>query len=121
MPGAIQHFDHGAQRGRFAGARSARQHADFVRQRAVDRFVLLRGELHATRAEGGLLRGPTTQAMGVRVPETLSATIEVRLSRLRGSQAEVIWEDTGRYGGLEAVGDLDRLVAGSSSRVERQT
>jgi len=67
-------------------------------------------ELCATRAGGGLLRGPSTQAMGVRVPETLSATIEVRLSRLRRGQDEVILEDTGRYAGLEVVGDLDRLV-----------
>jgi hypothetical protein len=71
-------------------------------------------EIRATRAEGGLLRGPNTQAMGVRVPETLSAAIEVRLSRLGGRQPEVLLEDTGHYGGLEIVGDLERLVRVSS-------
>ena len=67
-------------------------------------------EVQATRAEGGLLRGPDRGSMGVRVPETLSATVEVHLSRLRGRQSETILHDTGRYAGLEVVGELDKLV-----------
>jgi len=71
-------------------------------------------EIHAVRAAGGMLRGPSTQAMGVRVPETLSATIEVRLSRLGGRPPTVLLEDKGRYGGLEVVGDLARLLRGKA-------
>jgi hypothetical protein len=98
---------------RFTTYRGVRLEHLAVTERAVTwvmRDLVHRLELHATRAEGGLLRGPSTQAMGVRVPETLSATIEVRLSRLHGRQPAVIVEDTGRYAGLEVVGDLDRLV-----------
>jgi hypothetical protein len=71
-------------------------------------------EIHATRAEGGPLRGPSTQGMGVRVPETLSAVIETRLLRLRRGKDEVLFEDTGQYAGLEVVGDLGRLVLDGS-------
>jgi hypothetical protein len=67
-------------------------------------------ELRATRAQGGLIQGPSTRDMGVRVVESLSASVEVRLARLRGKQADVIFEGTGRYAGLEIEGDLDRLL-----------
>jgi hypothetical protein len=72
---------------------------------------------------GGLIRGPSTQDMGVRVAESLSAQIEVRLSRLRGLRdrmlsdeasghpAEIVFEGTGRYAGLEVEGDVERLLA----------
>ncbi len=65
-----------------------------------------------TGAQGGLIRGPSTVDMGVRVPETLSASVDVRLSRLGGGQAGIAFEGTGRYAGLEVVGDLDRLLRG---------
>jgi hypothetical protein len=94
----------------YAGARLERLEVD---DRAVTwamRDRVYRLELRATRAEGGLLRGPDTQSMGVRVPETLSATVEVRLSRLNRGRARVLLHDTGRYAGLEVVGDLERLV-----------
>ena len=58
----------------------------------------------------GLIRGPSVRAMGVRVAESLSASVEVRLTRLRGRQATVIFEGTGRYAGLEVEGDLERLL-----------
>jgi hypothetical protein len=70
---------------------------------------LYRLEMRAWRAEGGALRGPSLSDMGVRVSETLSARIEVRLSRLRGRRSELVLEDTGRYAGLEVVGNLERL------------
>ena len=98
---------------RFATYNGARVEHLGIDEQRVTWALRARGhrlEIHAARAEGGLLRGPSTQAMGVRVPETLSATIGVRLSRLGGRQPEVILEDTGRYGGLEVVGDLERLA-----------
>jgi tocopherol cyclase len=68
-------------------------------------------EMSAMRASGGLIRGPSKADMGVRVPETLSAVIEVRLARLGRARDEVILADTGRYGGLEVVGHVERLLS----------
>jgi hypothetical protein len=68
-------------------------------------------ELTASRASGGLLRGPSTSDMGVRVPETLSATIEVRLSRGGSDHGVVILQDVGRCAGLEVAGDLEQLLS----------
>jgi hypothetical protein len=94
----------------YTGARLERLALDDRAVAWVMRDRSYRLELRATRAEGGLLRGPSTRSMGVRVPETLSATVEVRLSRLRGGGNEILLEDTGRYAGLEVVGELDKLV-----------
>ena len=69
-----------------------------------DRYRL---ELNATRPQGGLLLGPTRLEMGKRVNETMMSSIDVRLSTLAGEQ---IFSGTGRNAGLEAHGDLDRLL-----------
>jgi hypothetical protein len=55
-------------------------------------------EMIATRAEGGLLQGPTRLEMGKRVNETLNGKVQVLLSDLGG---KTIFEGTGRHGGLE--------------------
>ena len=65
--------------------------------------------LTASRARGGLLRGPTRLDMGQRVLETLNATVSVRLETLQG---KVIFEGVGRHAGLEVMGDLPRLLQG---------
>ena len=65
-------------------------------------------EMQAARAEGGLLLGPTREDMGKRVNETLRATVDVRLSTLAGV---TLFEGQGRHAGLEAHGDLERLLA----------
>lgn len=67
-------------------------------------------EMRATRAEGGLIQAPTTVDMGRRITETLDARVEVRLYEGRESRRP-LFEGTGRHGGLEASGDLDRLLA----------
>jgi tocopherol cyclase len=64
-------------------------------------------EMHVTRAQGGLLLGPNRAEMGRRVNETLLASIKIRLSSLSG---KLVFAGTGRHGGLEAHGDLDRLL-----------
>lgn len=64
-------------------------------------------EMHAQQAAGGVLLGPTKIEMGKRVDETLSATIDVRLSHKAGT---LIYQGTGNYGGLEVNGELDRLL-----------
>lgn len=64
-------------------------------------------EILATRSKGGLLLAPTPQGMGRRIAETLDAVIAVRLVDLK--TGAVAFQDTGKYAGLEAVGDMDRL------------
>ena len=68
--------------------------------------------------------GPSVQGMGVRVDESLSALVRVRLVRLRpgasspdeasGSpdeaSGEVVFEGLGRYAGLEVGGEIERLL-----------
>ena len=65
----------------------------------------------ATRVQGAPLRGPSKADMGVRVPETLEATIDVRLAALRNKTRAVLFEGQGRYAGLEVVGETDRLMS----------
>jgi hypothetical protein len=65
-------------------------------------------ETNTSRAGGGLLRGPNTIEMGKRINETMSSQVEVRLSTLSG---ETIFSGVGRYAGLEAHGDLEKLIA----------
>jgi hypothetical protein len=103
----------------YTGARIERLEADrehvtwVLRGRTPLGGPLCRLELEARRAAGaGLIRGPSTRDMGVRVAESLSAHVAVRLSRLRGGREERIFEDVGRYAGLEVEGDLQRLLGG---------
>jgi hypothetical protein len=65
-------------------------------------------EMIAVRAEGSLLRAPSTVDMGRRISETLNATVDVKLVSRRDQS--VLFVGTGRHAGLEAVGDLDQLV-----------
>jgi tocopherol cyclase len=67
-------------------------------------------EIRAARVQGALLRGPSRVDMGIRVPETLQAEIDVCLTRTRDGR-ETVFEGQGRYGGLEVAGDLDRLLS----------
>ena len=64
-------------------------------------------EIMATRPEGGLLQAPDRVSMHQRVEETMSATVEVRLSALRGG---TLYDGTGRHAGLEVYGDLETLL-----------
>ena len=66
-------------------------------------------EIIATQAEGGLLMAPTPEGMGRRIAETLSARIHVRLVNLKSDKVE--FEGEGKYAGLEAVGDMEKLIS----------
>jgi hypothetical protein len=66
-------------------------------------------ELLLARATGGILHAPTTISMDRRVVETLGATARVRLSETL-PRSRVVFEGAGRHGGLEAAGDLRRLI-----------
>ena len=103
----LWHADHLYRFATYTGARieKLKLFADHVEWVVRSRHHRL--EMSATRAQGGLLLGPTRLEMGKRVNETLLSTIEVRLSAISGDQ---IFTGKGRNGGLEAHGDLDRLL-----------
>ena len=63
-------------------------------------------EMRAIHAEGGLIQAPTTVDMGRRIAETLSTRVETALYTLESGRSYLIFQDTGRHAGLEAVGDL---------------
>ena len=65
-------------------------------------------EIVATQAEGALLQAPTPEGMGRRIAETLNAKIHVRLVNLKSGEIE--FDEEGKYAGLEAVGDLQKLI-----------
>jgi tocopherol cyclase len=64
-------------------------------------------EIHATRAEAGFLKGPTTLEMGKRIPETMNAQVTVSLFKRNGDK---VYEGTGRHAGME-VFQSERLLA----------
>ncbi len=68
-------------------------------------------EMVAQRAATtGQLYAPSERGMERRIPETLGATVEVQLSTVKGGNSQIIFQETGRHAGLEAVGDLPLLV-----------
>jgi hypothetical protein len=67
-------------------------------------------QMIANRAEGGLLHAPTPVSMGRRILETLNASIQVQLDEIDRNSIHTIFTGTGNTAGLEAVGDLERLV-----------
>ena len=123
FPGFIVGLWHGGILYRFATYTGA----SIERLEITDRQVIWavrnkhhRLEMVATRAEGGLLHAPTTVDMGRRIAETLTATVDVRLTEVantsaRGSRkgypgGRTLFQSTGRCAGMEAVGDLERLA-----------
>ncbi len=67
-------------------------------------------EIYAQRATTGNLRGPSRIDMARRVPETLQATISLKLATYPDNQT--IFESTGYHGGLEIAGDIHTLIDG---------
>jgi hypothetical protein len=67
-------------------------------------------EITARGAAGGVLRGPTGADMAGRVPESLRATVMVRLSALGRDSSHLIFAGSGRNAGLEVVGQPSRLL-----------
>ena len=68
-------------------------------------------EIAASRASTELLHAPTRLDMGARAPETLNASVEVRLSRSEPSGYVTVFEGIGRWAGLEVAGQLEQLLA----------
>ncbi len=69
---------------------------------------LYRLEMTARRAAVGDLRGPGKMDMELRVPETLRATVEVRLFAREGERP--LFSGTGRNAGLEVGGKIEQLL-----------
>lgn len=57
----------------------------------------------------GLLKGPSDVEMGKRIAETLTATVQVRLSRVRDDQT--LFVENGRFAGLEVYNVEEVLAA----------
>jgi len=49
--------------------------------------------------------------MGARAPETLDASVRVRLSHSELGRYATVFEDVGRFAGLEVAGQLEQLLA----------
>lgn len=111
--GFIIGFWHAGRLYRFAtytGARVEKLALDEHNVHWVVRDRQYRLEMVAARTQAGLLRGPRAVDMGGRVPETLQATVAVRLSALAGGAEYLRFEGSGRNAGLEVAGDLPRLL-----------
>jgi hypothetical protein len=113
FPGFIIGLWHGGRLYRFATYTGAKvTHLEVTDERVVwtvqDRCYRL--DMVAARAQGGLLHAPTTADMSRRIAETLNASVEVRLTSLARVGRKTLFEGTGRHAGLEAVGDMNRLV-----------
>ncbi|MDZ4768756.1 MAG: tocopherol cyclase family protein [Chloroflexota bacterium] len=111
FPGFLAGLWHDRTFYRFATYTGARTEMLTITEAAVTWVVgdrARRLEVYATRAEASLLPGPNRADMGTRVPETLKASIHIRLTERAGG---VIFDDTGECAGLEVAGDVDKLLA----------
>ncbi len=110
FPGFLAGLQVDGQLYRFATYTGARTEALAIEEGHVH-WVIADGqyrlEITAARPDASILSGPTRQDMSLRVPETLQAQIEVRLSRRAGGRP--IFDDTGECAGLEIAGDIARL------------
>ena len=64
-------------------------------------------EISAQRGRSSSLQAPTVSQMDLRIMESLSAEIQVAFSRKQNGRWQTVFEDTGKYAGLEIVGELD--------------
>lgn len=87
----------------YTGAKiiSIEKHSDFIKTIVDDHGKTLSVTAH--RSGIGELRAPVNGAMDRRIPESVSAEIEILFRDRDGS---VIFEGKGLYAGLESVGDL---------------
>jgi tocopherol cyclase len=68
-------------------------------------------EIQASRMQSAPLRGPSRVDMGMRVPETLEATIDVRLTAFQGKRRGLVFEGRGQFAGLEVGGAVEQLLS----------
>lgn len=107
FPGFIVGFWHDGTLYRFATYTGAKVEElivtdELVKWTMADKQHRLR--IEAQRGEQrqfGLLKGPTTVEMGKRVAESLTATVRVQLSELKGGREATLFVGNGRFAGLE--------------------
>jgi tocopherol cyclase len=73
-----------------------------------DRHHIL--EMQAEREKGGLLHAPSVEGMDRRIIETLDSKVAITLTAQEKTGSRIIFKDSGRKVGLEAAGNLDRLI-----------
>jgi tocopherol cyclase len=73
-----------------------------IRDRSHRLFV------QALRANGGLLRAPTSEGMTSRIAETLGGSVLVQLDSI--AEKRTILKQSGRHAGIDAAGELDQLL-----------
>jgi hypothetical protein len=69
-------------------------------------------ELKAERGKGGLLSAPELDGMTPRILESLTASIEVKLTgcNRQGQPEEVIYQGKGDCAGLEVAGTVEEII-----------
>ncbi len=105
FPGFIVGFWHGGTLHRFAtytGAKVEHLHVGDTEVQWTLTNRTHRLDLRAQRVPGAMLYAPTPKDMIPRVEETVQATVEVTLATQAGM---VVFEGTGRYAGLEVMGE----------------
>ena len=114
FPGFIIGLWHGQRLYRFATYTGASTERLIVTEHTVDWLVSdkeYRLEMFVKQGPGsqfGLLKGPDIAEMGKRVAETLSATVETRLTEKQSGR--VVFEGVGCYAGLEVHEVENRLL-----------
>ncbi|MBM3137569.1 MAG: hypothetical protein FJZ98_05215 [Chloroflexi bacterium] len=91
----------------YTGARISTLHVGEREIRIIMEDDKKRLEVSALRGKTSDLQAPTVTQMDRRIAETLSAEIKVGLSLRQGDDWHTVFEDTGKYAGLEIVGKLD--------------
>ena len=62
-------------------------------------------EVEALRQDGGMLKAPRHGAMDREIQESIISTLKLVLKNRGG---EVLYSDTGKFAGLEIVGDMEQ-------------
>ncbi|MHB1134446.1 MAG: tocopherol cyclase family protein [Chloroflexota bacterium] len=113
FPGFIVGLWHEGVLYRFATYTGARLERLVVGEEQIDWVVRdrrYRLEMTLTRASGSHIKAPTRLSMDRRIAETLNASARVRLLALGAGGESEVFAGEGRHAGLEAAGDLPRLL-----------
>ncbi|HVU10134.1 MAG TPA: tocopherol cyclase family protein [Phototrophicaceae bacterium] len=111
FPGFLAGLWHEGQFHRFATYTGAKVEKLVIHDETVEWVISssrLRLEIVGHRASTSILPGPDRVEMGKRVPETLKASLDLRLTDSRSNR--VLFAGRGECAGLEVAGDIDKLL-----------